>query len=598
MENPWVNLNILVIEDNDGDAALIKEFLSDECENCIIHREENLRDARKILEKPYQFDVILLDLSLPDAEGADLVNQVVKGAKSAPVIVLTGFADKKFGIEAISIGASDYLLKDELTASLLHKSIIYTLERNKIRGQLKASEKKYRTLFELSPTPMWVYSIDNLAFLDVNEAAISHYGYSKSEFLQMTIKDIRPSEDIPSLLEAIKLVKSGKDRYSRGHYRHVKKNGERIVVRVESNKVNFQNIQAELVLAVDVTFQMDNEARIEKVNLRLEKAEALAKMGYWETDLKTNQTYYSNEFLNITGIKNQKNTKSFKAFVDVIDPLDRLRYNEAVEKCQLGNLKMELEIRIVLPKNVRKVLNIKAEFIKLGNTLYRFEGIIQDITRRRAEANQIRLQESIISNASEGVIITEVDPLNHPGPRIVFVNDAMCQLSGYKQTELIGKTPRIFQGPDTNRDELIRMRKAIENNKSCEIEVVNYHKNGTPYWVNIVVNPVTDHAGLVTHFVALERNVTERRNYVEKLKIQNATLREIAWTQSHVVRAPLSRLMGLVDLIVGHMEHTELEQLLGYIRTSAEELDAIIKNIVQKTSLIDTKEISHGKSKK
>ncbi len=592
MEDNWINLNILVIEDNDGDAVLIQEFLNDECEYCLMHREENLRDALRALEKPNQFDLILLDLSLPDAEGANLVQVIIKASKSIPVIVLTGYADKKFGVEAISMGAADYLLKDELTASLLHKSIIYTLERNKIRAEQESSEKKYRALFELSPIPMWVYDWETLSFLDVNKAAVSNYGYSKEEFLQMTIKDIRPPEDIPILLKAVEIAKVSQASYNRGHYRHIKKNGDHIVVRIESNKINFQDVQAELVLAVDVTFQMENEASIEKANMRLEKAEILAKMGYWETDLKTNKTYFSNEFLNIVGIKKSRRRNSFDVFKELIDPIDRVRFDKKIEKSKKGKLKFESEIKIKLDEHVQKIIYLKSEFIKIGSSLTKFEGIIQDITGKRAKATQMKLQESIIASASDGVVITEAYPIIQTGPKILYVNDAQIRMSGYSREELIGKTPRILQGPDSNRDELIRMRKAIENKQSCQIEVVNYHKNGTPYWVNIVVNPVTDNTGEVTHFISLQRDVTAQRNYLEKLKLQNATLREIAWTQSHVVRAPLARLMGLVDIIDSRMDADEREQLFGFIRTSADELDAIIKNIVQKTSRIDIREVT------
>src|SRR5690606_34852793 len=114
-------------------------------------------------------------------------NEVMALAKSTPVIVLTGYSDIDFGIKSLSMGISDYLLKEELSATSLYKSIMYSIERKEIYRTLKESEKRYKDLFHLSPEPMWLYDVETLKFLDINNAAIKHYGFSREEFLNMTI---------------------------------------------------------------------------------------------------------------------------------------------------------------------------------------------------------------------------------------------------------------------------------------------------------------------------------------------------------------------------------------------------------------------------
>ncbi len=114
------------------------------------------------------------------------------------------------------------------------------------------SEQGYRLLFESNPHTMWIYDRDNLSFLAVNEAAIHHYGYSREEFLTMTLKDIRPLEDIPSLLEKVSQVTPGLNSASA---RHLKKNGMVIDVEIVSHTLHFQGRKAELVLSLDVTEQ-------------------------------------------------------------------------------------------------------------------------------------------------------------------------------------------------------------------------------------------------------------------------------------------------------------------------------------------------------
>ncbi|HTK86649.1 MAG TPA: PAS domain S-box protein [Nitrospiraceae bacterium] len=116
---------------------------------------------------------------------------------------------------------------------------------------LQESEERYRLLFERNPNPMWVYDSETLAFLAVNNAAIQQYAYTRDEFLSMTIKDIRPSEDIPALIERVKQVSHGYEAC--GMWRHRKKNGTIIDVEITSYTVTFGCRPAELILSRDVT---------------------------------------------------------------------------------------------------------------------------------------------------------------------------------------------------------------------------------------------------------------------------------------------------------------------------------------------------------
>lgn len=112
------------------------------------------------------------------------------------------------------------------------------------------SEEGYQLLFESNPHPMWIYDRQTLSFLAVNTAAINHYGYSRDEFLNMTLKDIRPSEDIPLLLQKVAEVKPGMSSVS---VRHLKKDRTVIPVEIVSHTLQFRGKAAELVLAMDVS---------------------------------------------------------------------------------------------------------------------------------------------------------------------------------------------------------------------------------------------------------------------------------------------------------------------------------------------------------
>lgn len=265
--------HILVIEDNPGDFLLIQEYLEDNILAPELTHVQSYREAYQALTetetKP--FDVILLDLSLPDRNGETLIHDIMSIGVRAPVIVLTGYTDFEFSIRSMSMGISDYILKDDLNSFSLYKSIIYNIERNRTLATLEESEKRYSDLFHLSPIPMWVYDLDTLAFLDVNEAAVRHYGYTQEEFHEMTIKDIRPLEDIPLVEEAVNLIKhpGTAKGITHSYYRHKKKNGDVIIVEIQSNVIDYKGNKAQVVLAVDVTDNFTYINAIENQNQKL-----------------------------------------------------------------------------------------------------------------------------------------------------------------------------------------------------------------------------------------------------------------------------------------------------------------------------------------
>lgn len=141
-------------------------------------------------------------------------------------------------------------------------------QRREVEEALRDSESRYRELFYANPHPMWAYDTETLRFLAVNDAAVRHYGYTREEFLAMSIEDIRPAEDVPALLENVRAVTSGIDEA--GVWRHRLKNGSLIDVEIVSHVLAFDGHRAEVVLANDVTEQRRVEAEIRRLNAELE----------------------------------------------------------------------------------------------------------------------------------------------------------------------------------------------------------------------------------------------------------------------------------------------------------------------------------------
>ncbi|WP_297335008.1 PAS domain S-box protein [Algoriphagus sp.] len=257
--------NFLIIEDNLGDYVLIEEYLSEYILDPHTTHVVTFEKAQENLKNNGEFDLIFLDLSLPDHSGEDLIKDIISLAKGIPVIALTGFSDLEFSIRSLSLGISDYLLKDELTPPFLYKSVIYAIERNRYIEDLQDSQKRYSELFHLNPSPMWVYEENTLAFLDVNEAAITKYGYTEKEFKQMTMEDLLEKGQLQKLEEITNGEKREKVVYS-NLFRHLTKSGTILDVEIESAPILFHDRKAKMVVANDITDKIRHIQTIEQQN--------------------------------------------------------------------------------------------------------------------------------------------------------------------------------------------------------------------------------------------------------------------------------------------------------------------------------------------
>lgn len=150
----------------------------------------------------------------------------------------------------------------------------------------------------------------------------------------------------------------------------------------------------------------------------------------------------------------------------------------------------------------------------------------EDVTQQRARDTQLRLLEAAVSRQNDILVITEAEPIGEPdGPRIVYVNDAFERRTGYSREEAIGQTPRILQGPKTQRGELDRIRHALEKWQPVRSELINYTKSGEEFWLELDIVPLADETGWFTHWVAIERDITARKQAEEVLEANEERFR-------------------------------------------------------------------------
>lgn len=261
------------MEDNPADADLCIRRL--ERSNIDVDLDV-ARSAQEFMQLAGSqvYDVILADYNLPDWSGLEALHWVRSLNRDTPMVLVTGTLGDELAIECMKAGVTDYVLKDNLER--LPTAVRRALEEHKVNQtrnrafmQLRAAEEQYRMLFYANSQPMWVFDRHTLRFLTVNDAAIRHYGYSLKEFLSMTVRDIRPQDEIQRYLAAVN--PEPKRLSNRELCKHRKKDGTVIDVEVSSQTTTFRAVEAELVLAHDVTAQRraESEVRAGKEQLQL-----------------------------------------------------------------------------------------------------------------------------------------------------------------------------------------------------------------------------------------------------------------------------------------------------------------------------------------
>ena len=265
----------------------------------------------------------------------------------------------------------------------------------------------------------------------------------------------------------------------------------------------------------DITEQKKAEEKIVRSEQRFK---ALVQEGY---DLyaiinsKGTYTYMSPSSTKIAGIPPEEFIgKNAFEFIHTDD----------IENAQESLKKVATQDRVVMKHYRAKTNNNEYRWIEtvLTNMLNNpaVNGIVinsRDITNEIEEKQHLKLLESVITHTNDAVIITEAQPVDEIGHKIIYVNEAFTKMTGYAAVEIIGKTPSILQGPKSDREELTKLTKAIENWEPCEVTTTNYKKNGEEFWTNFTVIPVADEKGTYTHWISIERDVTESKLAKEKL---------------------------------------------------------------------------------
>ena len=325
----------------------------------------------------------------------------------------------------------------------------------------------------------------------------------------------------------------------------------------------------------DITGRKLAEQAVARTSAMLRRTGEMAKIGGWEVLLDGMQAIWSEQLYRIHEVEIGTPISVAEAiafYSPEVQPLMNAAARAAVEH----GTPWDLELPIVTAKGRRLWVRTQGQALRQDGKVVRVVGALQDITDKHDSQERLRLLGTSIARLNDIVIITEVSPLDEPGPRIVFVNDAFVRRTGYSREEALGRSPRFLQGPKTQRAELDRIGAALKEMKPVRAELINYRKNGEEFWLDLDLVPIADDRGQFTHFVAVERDIT-RRKLSEQALINSeqryAALFESAPAPMWVVDAHSQQFLAVNEACIrryGYSREEFLEMTIFDIRSELE----------------------------
>jgi len=457
-------------------------------------------------------------------------------------------------------------------------------ELKKSLEQIKESEEYFRFLSDSSFEGIIIH--DNGVILDVNATLLNITGYSREEIIGKNLLaqfiDIKDHDKIynrinsevvkPYVLKAFK-----KD----GTFRHVE---------IEAREIQYKGKKARIAAVRDISerYQLQEEIRKgrERLNRILDNLPGVAYNSQNNTDWTMNFVsrgssllfgYAPEELTNETNVK----------YTDLIHPDDKVRVRETIQKAIDKDESFEVEYRVYNKQNQIKWVWERGKAFNVNNDFY-LEGFISDITKRKKLeiANELFLKAIEASPVS--IIITDKQGI------IEYVNPFFENLTGYTKSEVIGKSPRFLTSGNHSEEFYQNLQQTIQSGQIWHGEIRNHKKSGENYWEQIVISPIYNNQGEITHFVSVGEDITEKKQTLKELQrakeeaehnearfkaLHNASFGGIAIHDKGIIldcNEGLSRITGY--------SYEELKGMDGLLLIAEEQRDLVQKHIQEQYS--------------
>ena len=397
---------------------------------------------------------------------------------------------------------------------------------------LNKSEGRYRDLFECIADPLFIYDRGTLEYLAVNDAAVAQYGYSREEFRGMTIKDVRPGQDVPALLDM--LSHSGAGQEARGLWRHQRKDGTVIQVEISARGLELGGRPACLIHARDVTARIEAERAVSVALTALQESQylsriagAAARLGGWLFDLVANTLTWSDEVCLLHDLPPGYRPTVPEA-IGYLAPEHRPAISRAVTECSRAGTPFDLELEIVTAKDRRVWVRAIGDAVRDGaGRVVKVHGAFQDISAVRQSMDVVRLSEErfrLLSRATNDAV-WDWDMITGAH----WWNEGVQTLFGYPRQEIEPTIQFCLDRihPDDGAATQKVVNGAIESGAaswSCEYRF--RHRDGSYVWILDRGYILRDATGAPVRMIGGMEDLTERKQSEERIAEQAALLDE------------------------------------------------------------------------
>jgi diguanylate cyclase (GGDEF)-like protein/PAS domain S-box-containing protein len=393
--------------------------------------------------------------------------------------------------------------------------------RTKIRvaRAMRRSDERFRELFDAHPVPMWIYDRETLGFLAVNAAAVEQYGYSESEFLGMTIRDLSSLDEIARLESHLVRADTTprRGRVSAGVWRQRRRDGAQLSADITTHALTFMGRPAMFVLADDVTEQIKAEAEAQRSNQMLETViDNIPQRIFWKDRdsryLGCNMAFARDAGLAYTEqvIGKTDEDLPWGALAVALRRADQ-------EVIASGVPKMNHEFEVMIDGVHRAGITSKIPLTNGDGAVIGVLGSYTDVTDRKRSDLALRLQSRALDASVNAILITAAAENGHV---IEYANPAFKRITGYDPAEVVGQDCRFLQRDDRDQEGLVAIREGLAANKEVSAVLRNYRKDGALFWNQLFIAPVPDPDGNTTHHIGVINDVTDLIRYQEQLEYQ------------------------------------------------------------------------------
>lgn len=454
-------LRILHLEDNPADALLVRDLLAQDGLVAEITVVRNRGELLAVLGQG-RWDLMISDYRLPDFTGVDALKIVREKFRLLPFILMSGNIGEQFAIECLKAGATDYVLKQnrERLPSAVRRALAEATERalrHETQEELRRSEKQYRILFQGNPHPMWVFDLESLKILEVNEAAVQHYGYTREEFLGMSIEDLRSGQQLDNEPGDASSPASGLI------WRHKRKDGSYVDMEVKWSPLAFHGKLSALTMAIDVTARRrvaHHNTVFSKLSHQLsaattaaeaavficEAADSLFRWDDFALDLFAAERDEVTSLLSITTIDGQRveipaspqpqhaNAIVRRVITRGAELISAQETGEQAGTTMIAPIrKGERVIGVLFIQSRRAQSYAEADLVTLQNLADQCGGALQRVRAEDELRHSQRRFRDLFENSPDAVFVQDLNG------KVLDVNAAACSLHGFPREVLIGK---------------------------------------------------------------------------------------------------------------------------------------------------------------